>query len=220
MRFLARAMRFLARGMRFLVRFVRVPDEFAQRPRGAADGEGMSANVPTSKIHVLLESPAVAKTIRAFVARRVPASDAPDVAQRVCLRLLRCSTLPDDARRLAALVAVVTRRAVVDYYRYRAIRQRCEELLDDFDLVPANDDFAPLLEAFDARERLDWVRAQVDAGRIDPRLIELAQAIAHGDSLEEIAARQGKSVASVKMMLSRTRKALRAMWSRQLGAPS
>jgi RNA polymerase sigma-70 factor (ECF subfamily) len=57
--------------------------------------------------------------LRRFVARRVPADDAPDVVQNVLLRLHRSAGRLRDGSRAEAWLYAIARRTIADHYRSR-----------------------------------------------------------------------------------------------------
>ena len=59
------------------------------------------------------------RRLRAFVAHRVPASDADDITQDILLRILRTGRTPETVEATPAWLYTVARNAVIDHYRTR-----------------------------------------------------------------------------------------------------
>lgn len=103
-----------------------------------------------------------AEGLRAFVARRVPAQDADDVAQDALLRMHKSAAAVRDPRRLQAWVYSVARYAIADYYR----AHRSNEIADSIELESVADPDAGVAEKFASfdgdhsvhEEVLTWLR--------------------------------------------------------------
>lgn len=146
--------------------------------------------------------------VRAFVARRVSADDADDVAQEVFLRLARGGDAPnvrDHVRNYGAWVFGVTRRTIADHYRRAHRAGRAEPLLDEPDAVP---DASPSRAEVDAHEEvLSWLRPMADelpAGYRDA----LVLADFEGVPQREVAERLGVGLSGAKSRIQRARRML------------
>ena len=146
--------------------------------------------------------------LRAFVARRVPAQDAEDVAQDVLVRLHRNASTLRDSSRAESWVYAIARRVIVDYYRSR----RPGEVLDD--LVP--DEVADPADAarrgfatFDGghsvhEEVLSWLRPMADELPESYR-DALVMADFEGRPQKEVAEALGISLSGAKSRVQRAR---------------
>lgn len=151
-----------------------------------------------------------APQIFAYLLRHIPSpQDAEDLLLEVFLPVLeKLPTLDRDERRLAAYLQTVARNKVADYYRQG----------DRYQLTPL-EEITETARAESAPEQLVLAREQEASLRqAVSTLPELQQTIlllrfGHGLRCGEIATRLTKSESSVRMMLSRSLKALRGLGS-------
>ncbi|MEM7481261.1 MAG: sigma-70 family RNA polymerase sigma factor [Acidobacteriota bacterium] len=148
--------------------------------------------------------------LRRFVAGRVPALDAEDVAQEVLLRLhQRAHTLRDTAR-AEAWVYGVARRVIADHYRARKVPLSEGEDLERLELpLPAD---APSLASFEGdhsvhEEVLTWLRPLAEEL---PEKYRRALVLAdfEGRTQREVAAELGLSLSGAKSRVQRARSML------------
>ncbi len=174
----------------------------------------MAANGPPSPHAARVASYAVRKKIDDVVGNRVPPSDRGDVAQQVYLRLLLMKDLPAKDDELLGLVVCVARGLVRDFHRRRAVRERRTAADADVDAVAFDAEIAGVVERDEWRRALEFVEAEVAAGRVDASALRWARRLADGDTLAQIAADDGIPVAALKSRLHRVRKHLRKHWSK------
>lgn|GEM_PF-137702 len=155
--------------------------------------------------------------LRAFVARRVPADDADDVAQEVMLRLHQGADSLRDSERAEAWVFGVARRAIADYYRsgdYRA-RRDGEPLGEGAEAVaaPPRPDEAPRGFASFAgdhsthEEVLTWLRPMAEELPA-PYRDALVMADFEGHTQRRVADELGLSLSGAKSRVQRARRLL------------
>lgn len=135
--------------------------------------------------------------VKGFVARRVPAADADDVAQEVFLRLHRGADGLRDAARAQAWAYTIARRTVADYYRRRAAPS--EEALLEPDAA-VGDTYDPLAH----EQVLSWIRPMAESL---PEIYRDALLLAdfEGHTQAEVAARLGLSLSGAKSRVQRAR---------------
>jgi DNA-binding CsgD family transcriptional regulator len=80
------------------------------------------------------------------------------------------------------------------------------------DEIAATDGPAFAAEMAAIREELAWVHREVESGTIPREAVRWSRELAAGMTYEEIAAREGKSVSSVKVAVHRARTVLRTRW--------
>lgn len=146
--------------------------------------------------------------VRAFVARRVPARDADDVAQDVLVRLYTSAASLRDHGAARAWVFGVARRTIADYYRKRARAGVVDEPLGDQDAVgtsPEAPGFARYEGEHDVHEEvLSWLRPLVDElPDRDREVLTLVEV--EGLKQAEVAARLGISLSGAKSRVQRAR---------------
>ncbi len=153
--------------------------------------------------------------LRAFVARRVPARDADDVAQEVLLRLHQQASTLRDAGRAEAWVYGIARRAIADHYRGRRTPlDQGAALGDDAEALPAGDGggeprgFASFPGDHSVHEEvLSWLRPLAD--ELPPAYREaLVLADFEGATQREVADRLGLSLSGAKSRVQRARRLL------------
>ena len=149
--------------------------------------------------------------LRAFVARRVPAQDADDVAQEALLKIHQSAAKLRDPRRIQAWVYSIARFAVADYYRVH----RAVEVTDSIELESMADpsgDVAEKLATFDGdhsvhEEVLTWLRPiaeQLPAGYREALLM----ADFEGATQRRVAEALGLSLPGAKSRVQRARRML------------
>jgi RNA polymerase sigma-70 factor (ECF subfamily) len=88
----------------------------------------------------------MARRLRAFVARRVPDSDADDITQDILLRILRSGRTADDAAATPAWLFTVARNAVIDHYRTRKSHDPLPPGLEQLPDADADNEPSPALQ--------------------------------------------------------------------------
>jgi RNA polymerase sigma-70 factor (ECF subfamily) len=138
-----------------------------------------------------------APQIFAYLLRHIPSpQDAEDVLLEVFWPVLeKLSTLDRDERRLAAYLQTVARNKVADYHRQRG-KYQLTPLEEITETAYAREELAP--------EQLVLAREQE---------ANLRLRFSHGLRCGEIATRLTRSESSVRMMLSRSLRALRGLHS-------
>ncbi|HUO85810.1 MAG TPA: sigma-70 family RNA polymerase sigma factor [Thermoanaerobaculia bacterium] len=147
--------------------------------------------------------------LRRFVARRVPAQDADDVAQEVMVRLHQGAASLRDAERAESWVFAVARRTIADYYRSRGANptaaggEPADELADP-GALPAKG-FGRFAGGHSAHEEvLSWLRPMAEElpeTYREPLLL----ADFEGVPQAEIARRLGLSLSGAKSRVQRAR---------------
>ena len=151
--------------------------------------------------------------LRAFVARRVPAQDAEDVAQEALLRIHKSAPDLRDPQRIQAWVYSVARHAVADYYR----AHRTVEVADSLELesmVDPGSGVAEKLATFRGdhsvhEEVLSWLRPtaeQLPEGYREALLL----ADFEGRTQREVAEALDLSLPGAKSRVQRARRMLAA----------
>lgn len=146
--------------------------------------------------------------LRAFVARRVPAQDAEDVAQDVLVRLHRNASTLRDTSRAESWVYAIARRVIVDYYRSR----RPEEAPEDAALDGVADPAEAVRRGFGTfegghsvhEEVLSWLRPMADELPETYR-DALVMADFEGKPQKEVAEALGISLSGAKSRVQRAR---------------
>lgn len=180
---------------------------------------------PTPKAKALPLWASFVDGLRAFVANRVPAQDAEDVAQDALLRIHKSVATLRDPRRVQGWVYSVARHAVADYYRVH----RSVEVADAIELETMADPsvgVAEKLATFDGdhsvhEEVLSWLRPiaeQLPAGYREALLL----ADFEGRPQRQVAEALGLSLPGAKSRVQRARRLLAAELERccsvELGA--
>lgn len=146
--------------------------------------------------------------LRAFVARRVPAPDAEDVAQEVMIRLHQGAASLRDAGRAESWVYSIARRTIADYYRSRGARpdrdasEAGEEVATPGEPAPGFGAFAGRHSAHE--EVLSWLRPMVEElpeGYREALLL----ADFEGRPQRQVAERLGLSLSGAKSRVQRAR---------------
>ncbi|MEM8961856.1 MAG: sigma-70 family RNA polymerase sigma factor [Acidobacteriota bacterium] len=144
--------------------------------------------------------------VKRFVARRLPAADAEDVAQDVLVRLLQNADKLVAARQSSAWVYGVARNAVADYFRARRPDQAGETA--EADRLGDEDEhrgFAEFGGSHSVHEEVvSWLRPMVDD--LPEKYREpLLLADFEGRKQREVATELGLSVAATKSRIQRAR---------------
>jgi DNA-directed RNA polymerase specialized sigma24 family protein len=153
--------------------------------------------------------PSLRRSLAAMVRRRVPASEADDVAQTVLCDALAAATVPCDPTELRRFVSVIARHKIADYHRRARVRGAIEpaDVLDEPATSP------PPLEA---RALLRRVMGSVEASKRDRETLEWLVREHEGEQLSSIAEDVGLPAPAVRQRVSRLRRALRAQWAHAL----
>lgn len=149
--------------------------------------------------------------LRAFVARRVPAMDAEDVAQEALLRMHKSASSLRDPHRVQAWVYSVARHAIADYYR----AHRSVEVADSIELDSVADPDSGIAERFGSfngdhsvhEEVLTWLRPtaeELPEGYREALLL----ADFEGKTQREVADTLGLSLPGAKSRVQRARRLL------------
>jgi RNA polymerase sigma-70 factor (ECF subfamily) len=151
--------------------------------------------------------------LRAFVARRVPARDAEDVAQEVLLRLHQSAAGLRDASRAEAWVYAIARRTIADHFR---ARRPTDELGDEAEALAADGEAAAAQRRGFAsfpgdhsvhEEVLSWLRPMAEEL---PEGYRRALLLADFEGLtqRQVADRLGLSLSGAKSRVQRARRML------------
>ena len=146
-----------------------------------------------------------ADRLRAFVAGRVPAQDADDVAQDVMLRMQKGIASLRDEERAESWVYGIARRAIADYFRARITRLKVESggEVDDAPDLRVNGEANG-----DVHEQvLTWLRPFAE-GLPDGYREALMMADFDGHSQQSVATALGLSLSGAKSRIQRARKML------------
>jgi DNA-directed RNA polymerase specialized sigma24 family protein len=151
------------------------------------------------------------------VGKQVSKSDADDVVQAAFLVLLKMvAELPEGDPELLALVAVVTKRRLIDFFRHRAVRQGRDAGIEDVAEAPVSDGSVSLEERADWAKMLDLAEEQIAAGNIPPEVLRWARGLSEGKTIAEMATEEGVSASKIKMALKRAREKLQPLWEEKL----
>ena len=149
--------------------------------------------------------------LRAFIARRVPAQDADDVAQEALLRIHQSAGTLRDPQKIQAWVYSIARFAVADYYRVH----RAVEVADSIELEAMADPSAEVAEKLATfrgdhsvhEEVLTWLRPiamQLPEGYREALLM----ADFEGVTQRQVAEQLGLSLPGAKSRVQRARRML------------
>ena len=158
-------------------------------------------------LHHLLAAPALRKSLTAMVRKRVPASDAEDVAQTILCDALAAPAIPTDPEEMRRFVVGIARHKVADFHR--GARRRG---------TPANDDGEREVEASPApiEAHLLLSRIAASVAEAPPREQETLDWLLReheGEQLQTIAEESGVPAPAVRQRVSRLRRVLRAQWA-------
>jgi RNA polymerase sigma-70 factor (ECF subfamily) len=146
--------------------------------------------------------------VRAFVARRVPAQDADDVAQEVMVRLHQAAATLRDAERAESWVYGIARRTVADHFRARGGTERAPgtEPVDDLPAAAApHRGFGTFRGAHSVHEEvLSWLRPMAEE-LPDGYRQALLLADFEGRPQREVAKLLGLSLSGAKSRVQRAR---------------
>jgi DNA-directed RNA polymerase specialized sigma24 family protein len=159
-----------------------------------------------------IASPAVREKIAAVTGHRVPPADRGDIAQQAYVRLLLWKELPATDDELLGLVVCIVRGLLTDFYRRRAVNERRTAGDADVDQVPFDAQTDGVAVRDEWRRAIEFVEAEVAAGRVDAAALRWARRLADGDTLAQIAADEDIPVPTLKSRIHRVRKHLRKQW--------
>jgi hypothetical protein len=111
----------------------------------------------------------------------------------------------------------MARNLFVDHVRRKGVRGKHDEgPTDEADAAPA-EERSPESRR-DAERQLEFVRREVEAGRVEPHVLEAMEAAASGEPQKELADKLGVSHQSFRNRVARTRARLRARWAAYIAA--
>jgi RNA polymerase sigma factor (sigma-70 family) len=163
----------------------------------------------------LIASPAMREKIVLAIGKRVPETEAGDIAQKAYVRLL----LVVDAKpleQLLALAVTIVRGLIVDHYRDRRRALRRQDDGADVDELHPQEQGDPATQQLVAKVSA-WIDEEVKAGRIPEDYVRWSKRIAEGTTVEEIAAEEGRPAASIRVILHRCRKHVSKQWPKYAG---
>lgn len=145
--------------------------------------------------------------LRAFIAGRVPTSDADDVFQDTLLQLHEAASSLRDADRAEAWVFSIARRAIADYYREEERRPvtATAGAAEDVTEEPSDPQVAPYEGEHDVHEEvLSWLRPMAEEL---PEMYRrpLLMADFDGHTQQEVADALGLSLSGAKSRVQRAR---------------
>ena len=151
--------------------------------------------------------------LRAFIARRVPAQDAEDVAQDALLRIHRSAASLRDPQRVQGWVYSVARHAIADYYRAHR-RVEVADALELESMADPNAGVAEKLATFSGdhsahEEVLTWLRPTAE-GLPEAYREALLLADFEGLTQRQVAERLDLSLPGAKSRVQRARRMLAA----------
>jgi RNA polymerase sigma-70 factor (ECF subfamily) len=139
------------------------------------------------------------------------AAEAEDCAATAVVQVL--ARQPSDVDNLEAFLVTVAKRRAID--RLRAVdraRRRDARLARQQDLTASD-----VAEDVVARAEARWMQAEA-RGRLTTQSYRILEATANGAAISDIAAREGLTVRAAQSDLFRSRRLLRSVWARTLGA--
>jgi RNA polymerase sigma factor (sigma-70 family) len=175
---------------------------------------------PTGSVHAERLASREVRDAIARALRGVPKADVDDAVQEVVARALAIDPPPETLEACLALVASIARNLSADQVRTKTHRAKVDARLE------ANPDAAALPDArppgardpLDAKRQLDFVRREVEAGRVPERAVAILQAVAEGADQNEVAKDLGLAHSTVRNEVAKTRAKLRASWAAYLAA--
>ncbi|MBX3190024.1 MAG: sigma-70 family RNA polymerase sigma factor [Labilithrix sp.] len=154
--------------------------------------------------------PSLRQSVAAMVRRRVPASDADDVAQTVLCDALAAERVPHDPVELRRFVSVIARHKIADFHRRARVRGGAIDPAEALARAAASP--API----EARALLRRVIDSLARSDRDRQTLEWLVREHDGEQLSSIAEEVGLPAPSVRQRVSRLRRALRAQWAHAL----
>jgi DNA-directed RNA polymerase specialized sigma24 family protein len=155
--------------------------------------------------------------MRDVIGKQVGRSDADDVVQAAFLVLLKMvAELPEVEDELLALVTVVTKRRLIDFFRHRAVREGRDAGIEDIEEAPVSDGSVSLEARADWAKMLDLVEQEIDKGNIPPEVLRWARGLAEGKTVAEMATEDDVSESKIKMALKRAREKLGPLWDQRV----
>lgn len=147
--------------------------------------------------------------LRAFISRRVPASDAEDVLQEALARLHEAASSLRDTDRAEAWVFSIARRTIADYYRTKERRPVDQTVGRAQDVADENAQATENLASYDGEhdvheEVLSWLRPMAEEL---PEMYRrpLIMADFEGYTQQEVADEIGLSLSGAKSRVQRAR---------------
>jgi DNA-directed RNA polymerase specialized sigma24 family protein len=134
--------------------------------------------------------------------------------------LQMAADLPEAEPELLALVTVVTKRRLVDFFRHRAVREGRDAGLEDIEEAPVSDGSISLETRADWDKMLALIDEEIAEGNVPPEALRWARGLAEGKTIAEMAAEDGVSESKIKMVLKRAREALGPRWKERLAVGS
>jgi DNA-directed RNA polymerase specialized sigma24 family protein len=181
---------------------------------------GTSVVAPSRKPHPnahRLATPAVRRKMLDVIGKQVGKSDADDVAQAAFLVLLKMvAELPEAEPELLALVTVVTKRRLLDFFRHRAVREGRDAGIEDVEEAPVSDGSISLEARADWAKMLGLVEEEIERGNIPPDVLRWARGLSEGKTIDEMADEEKVSPSKIKMALKRAREKLQPLWEEKM----
>ncbi len=151
------------------------------------------------------------------IGKQVSKSDKDDVVQATFLVLLQMvAELPEADPELFALVTVVTKRRLIDFFRHRAVREGRDAGIEDIEEAPVSDGSVSLEARADWAKMLDLAEEEIEKGNIPPDVLRWARGLAEGKTVEEMARAENVSPSKIKMALKRAREKLQPLWEEKM----
>jgi DNA-directed RNA polymerase specialized sigma24 family protein len=159
--------------------------------------------------------PRVKAALDAWLQRRVPEADAPDLVQNVLATLLAAEAAPADLEELIALGRRTLQNDVVDYFRHRGIVRRIEvgpvdEEVHENVAAPTP---AGAWDRLDVEKRARLVEAMVAGGQISRDDVELL-ANSGDEGFAGHAQQRGITPTALRVHAHRKRGLLQKRWAR------
>jgi len=158
-------------------------------------------------LRALLSDAAFLRRLRSAAAATVPSSEIDDLVQKSCLAALEAKLSPDVRGVCEAWMLAVLRHHIADYHEGR---HRVQWWPLPWQLRGPD---APLL----ARDKLRWVKRQLESGRLDEKALDWLERRANGESLTQLARSEEIDPAAMRQRLCYHRKRLREGWAQEEG---
>jgi DNA-directed RNA polymerase specialized sigma24 family protein len=161
--------------------------------------------MPPTVAACALGDPQLRSALVRCVARRVDAADVEDVVQMTFVEAVASLRVPENSEEVRRFVFFIAGQKVADLHRRRGREQRS--------MPPAQG----TTEAHSAEaDLLRWAERTVPANRDARQTLEWMLREGDGETLADIAARDGVAAATVRQRVSRLRRYLRKRWSNEL----
>jgi DNA-directed RNA polymerase specialized sigma24 family protein len=164
-------------------------------------------SAPLSQRNDVLGDPALRKSVRDFVRRRVPPSDVDDVVQTVFCDALAAPSRPPEPAELKRWLLGIARHKAADRHR-RTLRELPADL-SEIETGPA---------PIETREMVRWAEEQVGEAPDAKKTLDWMAREGEGEKLKAIAADERLPAARVRQRVSRMRRALKERWAAELAA--